>query len=355
MNDAALFERATGAASRFIDAWFDRRQQGQRQEDEAGGAGGQEGGGPGAEAAAAAAVVRLAWACATAQHIDAPFLGRALAWLAAAGPGAGLGPAQLARLYDVQCALTDAAACARPELLGMSPPHGLLHDAHEAWLARRAAGRGAPGRAPRAFQAEVHEALGRLGLPAALEVPTACGMHVVDVLVRARGAASRAPGAPPRAAGTPRLAITLDGPGAFAANAPGAALGETAARWRALQARGLRVRRAPGGVPQGLLSASSPHFTCSPLNPHHPTPTPSPRPFQVVSLRWSDWARLPDAAAKQAFLWDALRGTLRGDGGAEAAGWPRRAAAEAAAAAAAPKAANPASRWWRAFLDGGGG
>lgn len=37
------------------------------------------------------------------------------------------------------------------------------------------------------------------------------------------------------------LVLVLDGPEAFAANAPGSALRETAARWRALQARGLRA------------------------------------------------------------------------------------------------------------------
>jgi hypothetical protein len=72
-------------------------------------------------------------------------------------------------------------------------------------------------------------------------------------------------------------------------------------------------------------------------------------------LRWSDWARLRDPAAKQTYLWDALQGTLRGDG-TDATAWRQRAGSELAAGAGAERAAAPgaAARWWRTFLDGGG-
>ena len=328
---------------------------------------------PLAAPAGVAAAARLAWALVAARHFDDGFFAalsrllsaraaRAEAEAAAAAAvgiggdrGGGSGAAggeqlsedDLARLFEVQGALTDAAAAApapdaRAKLLALSLPAATLVRARAAWLARRER-RGGRGGAAAAFRADVRAALLALGLGAQFGVPTPCGLHVADALVRVPPAVARAralsggaggagagagAAAFERPAAAPRFALSLDGPEAFAANAPGAPTGATAARWRALQAQGVRV----------------------------------------VSVRWADWERLPDDAAKQAFLWQALldgvagvAATLGGGGvGAAAAAAVTRAPAAAAPAAESPGAAAAAAgpsaavRLWRRILTGGG-
>lgn len=162
-------------------------------------------------------------------------------WLAASPHP--FSPHQLKRLFEVQSALTDAAVASRRDLLSLALPAALLVKARNAWVAQQ---RGGP---LGDFKADVYTTLKELGMSASLSVPTSCGMHVLDAVVRlpnaawaggGRGAGGGGVGGARATVRTP-LALVLDGPEAFAANAPGSALGETAARWRALQARGLRV------------------------------------------------------------------------------------------------------------------
>lgn len=87
-----------------------------------------------------------------------------------------------------------------------------------------------------------------------------------------------------------------------------------------------------------------------------PTPTHRPRALapQVVSVRWSDWARLRDAAAKQQHLWDALLAAPQAPGSFTSVEAALRAQSTVAPASAGG-ARRAAARWWRMILDGGGG
>jgi hypothetical protein len=247
--DAALSARASAAAQQWMAASMAEaslhrappgpqqgREQQQQQQREAG----------------AGAVLDIAWAFATTHNCDDAFFQLLCRWLASpAAPRCG--PDALARLFDVQTALTDAAAGgSHPGLLSAALPPGLLVAARAEWLERRARGAagggdGSFGRAA-GFQGEVYSALQGLGLKVSLNIPTACGMHVLDAIVRVPSAARSGGGVgggsgegAGRSSASRSLALSLDGPGAFAANAPRSPLGATAARWRALQARGLRV------------------------------------------------------------------------------------------------------------------
>ncbi|GBF87387.1 hypothetical protein Rsub_00098 [Raphidocelis subcapitata] len=345
VTDAALFARASQAAQHWLSAALaslpppppPRRR--------------VEGGAPPPARAApsgpASAAVALAWALGAAgsPQREEAFFSRLCRWLLVAAPR--FPPRELARLHEVQWALADAAVAARGAaspapgpppsgragaaagaahgggaLLPLSLPPSMLNEARAAWLSAHSGPRG-----PRAaeFASEVYSSLRDLGLPASMNVPTSCGMHVLDLLVRVPSAAARAapaasPAAPRRGArvlhGAP-LTLSLDGPEAFAANAPAAPMGSTAARWRALQARG----------------------------------------FQVVSLRWSDWARLRTPEAKRQLLWAAIVESARaGPAGvaAAAAAAPAPAGAEGEGDGGSGGARRAAARWWQRVLDGGG-
>jgi len=79
-------------------------------------------------------------------------------------------------------------------------------------------------------------------------------------------------------------------------------------------------------------------------------------------VRWSDWTRLKEPAAKQAYLWQAMLGASQGGpAGAEAAVGVRRRGAEGSGVGgigvgvkAGEDPLRVAARWWRIMLDGGG-
>jgi hypothetical protein len=84
--------------------------------------------------------------------------------------------------------------------------------------------------------------------------------------------------------------------------------------------------------------------------------------LQVVSVRWTDWARLKGSAAQQQHLWDALAAAPQAPGifAASDAAPGRSSAGGSNSSGGAPEGAaqsvrRMASQWWRLLLEGGGG
>jgi hypothetical protein len=116
--------------------------------------------------------------------------------------------------------LTDAAVH-HPELRTCTiMANNLLVAAQAAWLQK------VPAKLTSRFQREVHQALQAVGKKCRVNL-SLDGLFTVDIDLRMQHRS--------------KVALQLEGPLAFAANPPYAALGPTAAKWRALQTRGWQV------------------------------------------------------------------------------------------------------------------
>ncbi|WIA39327.1 hypothetical protein OEZ86_005440 [Tetradesmus obliquus] len=201
----------------------------------------------------ASIVTQLASSCAVVNHFDKGFFQALASWLGQLQMQQ-LSHQQLLAWFQVQFCLTDAevqfcltdAAVQLPELRSIGLPNQLLLAAHEAWS------KDVSGQRLTAFHKEVHDALQQAGKRCRLNVALD-GPLVVDVAFMRI----------PQYGRKERVAIQLETPDMFAANAPHAALGPTAARWRALQSRG----------------------------------------WQVLSLRYSDWCRLKTPEDRARYMW----------------------------------------------------
>eukprot|EP00878_Enallax_costatus_P032748 GHUV01036012.1.p1 GENE.GHUV01036012.1~~GHUV01036012.1.p1 ORF type:complete len:661 (+),score=202.40 GHUV01036012.1:871-2853(+) len=167
------------------------------------------------------AVTDLAWSCALMGHLNVPFWEQVACWSTRLHVE-DLNEEQLLRWFQVQTYLTDAAV-SHPNIRSLGLSNSLLIAAHDAWMQKL------QGQSLTLFHKEVHDALKQAGTRCRLNVALD-GPLVVDVALQTHHLPNR------------RAALQLETPEMFASNPPYAALGPTAARWRALQCRGWRVR-----------------------------------------------------------------------------------------------------------------
>ena len=190
-----------------------------------------------------AALIDLAWACATLDHIDMAFLQQFMVWFSGCSPQR-LNNAQLLRLFELQCCLRDAAV-QHAELRMLALPMPLLAAATRAWQCEL---QGHKQLTP--LHKEVHTALQLAGMRGVRLHVTLDGSLVVDFMLQ---------GSP---SSRLKAALQLEGPERFASNAPHAPLGPTAARWRALRARGWKV-----GIVQPVCLHSLVASSCTSAHP----------------------------------------------------------------------------------------
>lgn len=199
---------------------------------------------------------RVAWSCCNLQHLDLPLLRASLKVMqqvvansSPQGPASStngstrgsssslrglLSPQELACWYEVVRTVTDAAAVNQDMVLALQVPPQLALHMQDAWVAQQGPAHLTD------FQQQVLTTLKAMGESCYALVPTRDGQCVVDVLLVAKKQGN--------------VAVLLEVPGCFTANAPHLPLGPTVARWNALLRRGCRVRgHGPSVVGLGLL------------------------------------------------------------------------------------------------------
>jgi hypothetical protein len=183
---------------------------------------------------------RLAWSCCNLQHLDLPLLKAALQLMQQAaahstpqGPTSSsssssirglMSPQELGCWYEVVRTVTDAAAVNQEMVLALQVPPQLALHMQNAWVSQQG-----PAHLTE-FQQQVLTTFKTMGESCYALVPTRDGQCVVDVLLGAKMKQKN-------------VAVLLEVPARFTANAPHLPLGPTVARWNALLRRGCQVRR----------------------------------------------------------------------------------------------------------------